>query len=91
MKFEKYRILPSRLVGSGENDYDVFRFDSEDEKTLICFLQENKGYKVYDIDMRNYQLLIECKNDPDFAEWLYLTILTLSYELAKKYGIIKKL
>lgn len=26
MAFEKYRILPSRLVGSGDRDYDVFKF-----------------------------------------------------------------
>ena len=27
MAFEKYRILPSRLVGSGDRDYDVFKFN----------------------------------------------------------------
>ena len=35
MGIEKYKILPSRLVRSGDNDYDVFRFDDDDHKQII--------------------------------------------------------
>ena len=83
VNFEKYKILPSRLAGSGERDYDVFRFDSEDDYELICFLVENKGFNTYDVDMRNYQLLRECKDDPTFAGWLYDTIMKLNTSLGE--------
>ena len=83
MAFEKYRILPSRLVGGGDRDYDVFKFNNENDYQLICFLVENKGFNTYDIDMRNYQFLRECKNDSNFANWLYDTIMKLNASLGE--------
>ena len=84
MAFEKYRILPSRLVGGGDRDYDVFKFNNENDYQLICFLVENKGFNTYDIDMRNYQFLRECKNDSNFANWLYDTIMKLNTSLGEQ-------
>lgn len=80
MGIEKYKILPSRLVGSGDNDYDVFRFDDDDHKQIICFLQEDKDEQdiCYDIKIVDYILLGECIREPEFAKWLYYTILTLN-------------
>lgn len=80
MGIEKYKILPSRLVGSGDNDYDVFKFDDDDHKQIICFLQEDKDEEVicYDVKLIDYVLLEECMQDPEFTKWLYYTILTLN-------------
>lgn len=80
MGIEKYKILPSRLVGSGDNDYDVFRFDDDGNKQIICFLQEDKDEQVicYNIKIIDYILLEECSRDSEFAKWLYYTILTLN-------------
>lgn len=80
MGIEKYKILPSRLAGSGANDYDVFRFDDEVNKQIICFLQEDKDEEVicYDVKLIDYALLEEYMQDPEFAKWLYYTILTLN-------------
>lgn len=80
MGIEKYKILPSRLAGSGANDYDVFRFDDEVNKRIICFLQENEGEDItcYDIKLIDYILVEECMREPEFARWLYYTVLTLN-------------
>lgn len=80
MGIEKYKILPSRLVESGDNDYDVFRFDDDDHKQIICFLQEDEDEQVicYNIKIIDYILLEECSRDSEFAKWLYYTILTLN-------------
>lgn len=80
MGIEKYKILPSRLVGSGDNDYDVFKFDDDDHKQIICFLQEDEDEQVicYNIKIIDYILLEECSRDSEFAKWLYYTILTLN-------------
>lgn len=80
MGIEKYKILPSRLVGSGDNDYDVFRVDDDGNKQIICFLQEDKDEQVicYNIKIIDYILLEECSRDSEFAKWLYYTILTLN-------------
>ena len=80
MGIEKYKILPSRLVWSGDNDYDVFRFDDDGNKQIICFLQEDKDEQVicYNIKIIDYILLEECSRDSEFANWLYYTILTLN-------------
>lgn len=80
MGIEKYKILPSRLVGSGDNDYDVFKFDDGDHKQIICFLQEDEDEQVicYNIKIIDYILLEECSRDSEFAKWLYYTILTLN-------------
>lgn len=80
MGIEKYKILPSRLVGSGDNDYDVFRFDDDGNKQIICFLQEDKDEEAicYNIKLVDYILLGECMREPEFTKWLYYTILTLN-------------
>lgn len=80
MGIEKYKILPSRLVGSGDNDYDVFRFDDDGNKQIICFLQEDKDEEAicYEIKLVDYILLVECMREPEFSRWLYYTILTLN-------------
>ena len=80
MGIEKYKILPSRLVGSGDNDYDVFRLDDDDNKQIICFLREDEDEEniCYDIELIDYILLKECIREPGFAKWLYYTILTLN-------------
>lgn len=80
MGIEKYKILPSRLAGSGANDYDVFRFDDEVNKQIICFLQEDEGEDItcYDIKLIDYILVKECMREPEFAKWLYYTVLTLN-------------
>ena len=80
MGIEKYKILPSRLVGSGDNDYDVFRLDDNDHKQIICFLREDEDEEniCYDIELIDYILLRECMREPEFAKWLYYTILTLN-------------
>lgn len=80
MGIKKYKILPSRLAGSGDNDYDVFRFDDEDNKQIICFLQEDEDEDIicYDIKLIDYILIEECMREPEFARWLYYTILTLN-------------
>lgn len=80
MGIEKYKILPSRIAGSGANDYDVFRFDDEVNKRIICFLQEDEGEDItcYDIKLIDYILVEECMREPEFARWLYYTVLTLN-------------
>lgn len=80
MGIEKYKILPSRLVGSGDNDYDVFRFDDDGNKQIICFLQEDKDEEAicYNIKLVDYILLGKCMREPEFVKWLYYTILTLN-------------
>lgn len=80
MGIEKYKILPSRLVGSGDNDYDVFRFDDDGNKQIICFLQEDKDEEAicYNIKLVDYILLGECMREPEFTKWLYYTVLTLN-------------
>lgn len=80
MGIEKYKILPSRLAGSGANDYDVFRFDDDDNKQIICFLQEDEDEDItcYDIKLIDYILVEECMREPEFARWLYYTVLTLN-------------
>lgn len=80
MGIETYKILPSRLVGSGDNDYDVFRFDDDGNKQIICFLQEDEDEEAicYDIKLVDYILLGECMREPEFTKWLYYTILTLN-------------
>ena len=58
----------------------MFRFDDDDHKQIICFLQEDKDEQVicYEIKLIDYVLLAECMQEPEFAKWLYYTILTLN-------------